>query len=139
MTNVIDDLKKERTKFNEYEKYVKRTTTCIKDDTTMYIDLFFSFMKRGMRDMNKIKERINKIRKRVEEKNSERFKSTRSTKRYYFDVLYDNAVPKIMLIKRIKNTNTKKVQNKFETWKYKVCRLKQQEQVHKKNAQCYEN
>ena len=92
MTNVIDDLKKECTKFNEYEKYVKRTTTCITDDTNMYIDLFFSFVKRGMRDMNKIKERIDKIRKRVEEKNNERerFKRTRNIKRYYFDVLHDS-------------------------------------------------
>ena len=95
----------------------------------MYIDLFVLFVKRGMRDMNKIKERINKIRKRVEEKNNER--STRSIKRYYFDVLHDNAVPKIMLIKIIKNTNTKKVQNKSEIWKYKVRREQQQEQLHK--------
>ena len=82
-----------------------------------------------MRDMNKIKERIDKIRKRVEEKNNER--STRRIKRYYFDVLHDNAVPKIMLIKIIKNTNTKKVQNKSEIWKYKVRREQQQEQLHK--------
>ena len=70
MTNVIDELKKECTKFNEYEKYVKRTMTYITDETNMYTDLFFSFVKRGMRDMNKIKELIDKIRKHVEEKNN---------------------------------------------------------------------
>ena len=36
-----------------------------------------------------------------------------------------------MLNKIIKNRNKKKVQSKFETWKYNVCRLKEQEQVHK--------
>ena len=133
MTNVIDELKKECTKFNEYEKYVKRTMTYITDETNMYIDLFFSFVKRGMRDMNQIKERIDKIRERVQEKNNERerFKRPRNIKHYYFDVLHDNAVPRIMLIIIIKKTNTNKVQSKFETWKYNVCRLKEQEQVHK--------
>ena len=132
-TNVIDELKKECTKFNEYEKYVKRTMTYITDDTNMYTDLFFSFVKRGMRNMNKIKELIDKIRKRVEEKNNERerFKRTRSIKRYCFNVLHDNAVPRIMLNKIIKKSNKKKVQNKFEIWKYIVCRVKEQEEVHK--------
>ena len=132
MMNVIDELKKECAKFNKYKEYVKRTMTYITDDTNMYIDLFFSFVRRGMRDMNKIKERIDKIRKRVREKNNERerFKSTRNIKRYCFDVLHDNAVPRIMLIKIIKKTNSKKVQNKFEIWKYKVRRDKEQEQEH---------
>ena len=96
----------------------------------MYIDLFVLFVKRGMRDMNKIKERINKIRKRVEEKNNERERFKRNNKHYYFDVLHDNAVPRIMLIKIIKNRNTKTVQNKFEIWKYNVCCLIEQEKVH---------
>ena len=92
--------------------------------------LFFSFVKRGMRDMITIRQHIDKIRKRVQEKNNEREKFKNKT-RYRFDVLHANALPKIMLIKIIKNTNSKNVQSKFETWKYKVVRIKQQEQVHK--------
>ena len=110
MTHVVDKLKKECTKFNESNNYIKRTTTSVTEDTNLFTDLYFSFVKRGMRNMNKIKEHIDTIRHLVKKKNDEKFQNKRSMilniKRYYFNVLYNNALHRFHVLeqKHIYNT-----------------------------------
>ena len=110
MTHVVDKLKKECTKFYEFKKYIKHTTTSVTEDTNLFTDLYFSFVKRGMRDMKKIREHIDTIRHLVKEKDDEQFKNKRSkilnTERYYFNVLYNNALHRLYLLeqKHIYNT-----------------------------------